>query len=115
MSFSEVFPENFNYLCDKLPEYAASTDALAFGKGLVRAEEVAECLTALRAKLTPERDIWLLPKTERALYALERLKSFFAEPDGSSLTVDDAYVFGAYLDVEAKKIRDITVEMDNPE
>jgi len=115
MSLSEIFPDNFNYLCEKLPEYAGSADAADYGKGMIRAEQVAECLTALRAKLTPDRNRFLFPQTERALYALKRLKSFFADSECSSLTAGDAYVFGAYLEVEAKKIRDIAVEIDNPE
>ena len=106
-----VFPSDFDYLCEKLPEYAERKDRLGFQKGAVIAEQVQDILLAFQ-EILAGRCPGIGSRLERVLHALHKLRGFFENQEDSTLTVEDAYVFGSYAKVEAMKIRDMALEAD---
>ena len=113
MTIADVFADDFNYRCDKLPEYAREDTPLAFSKGAIHASKLHECLTAFRERLASNSDLFLQSETDSVIYALTRLKRFFEAPDRFGFTSEDAFIFAVFVDKQAKIIRDHAKEYDN--
>ena len=109
---ADVFPDNFKYICQKLPEYAEKIDTLDFQKGANHAEHVAEILHEVEARLGDRDYQFFRIKLGHAIYAVERLRDFFENHTESTLTVDDAFIFGCYIETTAQKIRDTAINID---
>ncbi len=98
------FPDNFGYMCEKLPEYAERHDCADFHKGALHAHSVAEILRQVDSELDRNASAILKDDLARVLHALERVEQFFSDPDSSPLQLEDAYIFGDWIERKAKNI-----------
>ncbi len=104
MKMKDLFPNDFGYMCEKLPEYAERYDRVDFQKGAMQAHNVADVLRAVVSHLDSGTHSRLHSDLERALYALARLESFFSDQEACSLKIEDAYIIGDWTEREAKDI-----------
>lgn len=110
-TLSDVFPNDFRYLCAKLPEYAEAENEMNFQGGAQRASQVYKALLALKSRVPKSQQGLALP-LNRVIYAVEKLIGFYRDKDSSGLTIDDAYIFGSFIETEALKIHRMATEYD---
>lgn len=104
MTDNAKFPDNFGYMCEKLPEYAERHDSADFQKGAMYAKSVAEILRHVDSALDRNTNAILKGDLARVLHALERIEQYFSDSDLSPLQLEDAYIFGDWIEREAKSI-----------
>ena len=104
MKYDEPFPSDFDYLCEKLPEYVGDEKNFDFGKARIRATQVLKHLTEFRKLLTSDSHGGMLSTTDQVIYALNRFEQFCDSPNTSRLSSKDACIFAAYIEFMAKRI-----------
>ncbi len=101
---SNIFPSNFIYLCNKIPEYTSKDNNLDLEKAKLRAEKVLSTLEKYLATLTSDSDGPMRSDTERVIYALRRLILFYSSPNTSRMSIDDANIFANFITLSANNI-----------
>ena len=101
---SNIFPIDFVYLCNAIPEYTSKDKNLDLEKAKLRAEKVLSTLEYYLETLTSDSDGPMRSDTERVIYALRRLTLFYSSPNTSRMSIDDANIFAYYIAFTAKNI-----------
>lgn len=101
---STIFPSDFIYLCNKIPEYTSKDNSLDLERAKIRAEKVLSTLEIYLTTLTSDSDGPMRSDTERVIYALRRLSTFYSSPNTSRMSIDDANIFANYIMLTAKQI-----------
>ena len=104
MNANECFPENFIYLCDKLPEYIAKDNNLDLCKAKSKAELLLASLEKYLLTLRSDDQGATRSETKRAIFALTRLIQYCISPNTSRMQIDDANIFAHYIMLTAKCI-----------